>query len=94
MGGMFMARLNMDFKEGQEPDFGSVEVCWADEYTLLAADVRKLNTVLTRDACTPLLASGNFKVVPGAVAIVLDEPAVWKYHSGTDTWYEVIPADE
>lgn len=77
------------------PDFGSIEQCDHRSFTLLAADISKLNSTLTRANCEPLLVSGSaFSVYSGTSAIVLDEPAVYMYHSGTDTWYEVIPVDE
>lgn len=80
---------------GTVPDFGSIEQCDHRSFTLLAADISKLNSTLTRTNCEPLLISGStFSVYSGTSAIVLDEPAVYMYHSGTDRWYEVIPVDE
>lgn len=80
---------------GTVPDFGSIEKCDDRTYTLLAADISKLNSALTRANCLPLLKTGTtFSVGKGTAAIVLDEPAVYMYHSGTDRWYEVIPVDE
>ena len=86
-----MAKLGMRFKEGQEPDFGSIESSGYGEFTLLDADKSKLNTALTRTACVPLLEKDQMFTVPsGANAIVADVPAVWRYHAGSDRWYEVI----
>ena len=92
---MSEVKLGMVFEDGKAPDFGSSEKNNSGEFTLLAADVEKLNTVLTRAVCTPLLVnSGDFNVHSGANAIVADEPAVWRYHAQSDKWYEVIPKDE
>ena len=83
---------------GAVPDFGSIEQCDHRSFTLLAADISKLNSTLTRATCQPLLKSGSaFSVYSGTLAIVLyeDKPAAfYMYHSGTDRWYEVIPVDE
>ena len=77
------------------PDFGSIERVCDGSFVLLAADISKLNSALTRTVCQPLLtAGGMFSVDSGTSAIVLDAPALWMYHGGTDTWYEVIPEDE
>lgn len=87
--------FGMNFKTGQEPDFGSIEMSAFREFTLLSADVPKLNSTLTRANCTPKLESGSlFSVPSGCNAIVADAPAVWRYHKKSDTWYEVIPEDE
>ena len=86
-----MAKFGMRFKDGQEPDFGSIESSGYGEFTLLDADKSKLNSTLTSTFCTPLLESGAvFSVPSGANAVVADVPAVWRYHAGSDRWYEVI----
>ena len=52
-----MVIFDMAFKDGQEPDFGSIEMSQRyREFTLLAADIPKLNSTLTRANCVPLLA--------------------------------------
>lgn len=80
---------------GTVPDFGSIEQCDHRSFTLLAADIGKLNSTLTRATCQPLLKSGaEFNIYSGAYAIVVDTPCVYMYHSGTDRWYEVIPVEE
>ena len=80
---------------GTVPDFGSIKQCDHRLFSLLAAGFDKLNSTLTRATCQPLLKSGSaFSVYSGTSAIVLDEPAVYMYHSGTDRWYEVIPVEE
>ena len=89
---MSEVKLGMVFEDGKAPDFGSIEKNNSGEFTLLAADVEKLNTVLTRAVCTA--AGASFDVPSGANAIVADEPAVWRYHAQSDKWYEVIPKDE
>ena len=92
-------KLGMTFQSDTAPDFGSIEkspVC-DNEYTLLADDIAKLNSALTESVCSPLLADGcSFNVPSGANAFVadwIDEEAapVYRYHSGSDHWYEVIP---
>lgn len=87
--------LWMIFKEDMAPDFGSIERGAEDELTLLDADKSKLNSALTSAACTPLLEDGEvFNIPSGCNAVVADEPAVWRYHAKSDTWYEVIPEEE
>ena len=88
-------RFDMVFDSTDMPDFGSIEPGADGVLTLLAADVSKLNSALTRTVCTPKLAGGSsFSVSGGTNAIVADEPAVWRYHAGTDTWYEVIANED
>ena len=80
-----VSKLGMLFNEDNVPDFGSIEKSGRGEYTLLVADTDKLNNTLTRSVCGSV-----FNVPSGANAVVVDNPAVWKYHSGSDKWYEVI----
>lgn len=91
-----MTIFDMNFKSGQEPDFGSIEMSERfREFTLLAADIPKLNSTLTRANCVPKLENGSmFSVQSGCNAVVADAPAVWRYHAMSDTWYEIIPEDE
>ena len=89
-------KLGMAFDSSNAPNFGSIEENpkYQGEYTLLAAHIAKLNNALTKTACTPYLSSAeDFAVTSGSNAVVADEPAVWRYHAGTDTWYEVISND-
>ncbi len=89
-------RLGMLFPADNAPDFGSIEEnpLYPGEYTLLADDIDKLNNALTRAACTPYLDNASdFTITSGANAVVADEPAVWRYHAGSDQWYEVIQSD-
>lgn len=89
-------KLGMVFDENNSPDFGSIEMNpeYPGEYTLLANDISKLNSVLTKSACTTYLESdAQFAVSSGSNAVVVDEPAVWRYHAGTDKWYEVVSYD-
>lgn len=80
-----VSKLGMLFDEENIPDFGSIEKSGPREYTLLSADIDKLNHTLTRSVCGSV-----FNVPSGANAVVVDKPEVWKYHSGSDKWYEVI----
>lgn len=92
------SKLGMIFS-GNVPDFGSIEQTEGGDLLLLAADIPKLNSALTRAVCAPLLADGSVWSIPGGkVAIV----ANWKtaesakayiYHSGSDAWYEVVDND-
>lgn len=84
-------KFDMVFDTSNMPDFGSIEQGADGALTLLAADVTKLNTALTRTVCAPKLVNGSlFSLAGGTNAIVADEPAVWRYHAGSDEWYEVI----
>ena len=88
-------KLDMVFDSTNVPDFGSIEFGADGALTLLAADVTKLNTALTRTACALKLVAGSLFSIPGGTnAIVADAPAVWRYHSGSDQWYEVIAHEE
>lgn len=87
-----MIKIGMDFTVDQ--DFGGIERYANDRFQLLSTDIDKLNTMLTKAHCQPYLANGQFNVFAGATAVVLGTSAVYQYHAGTDTWYEVIPADE
>lgn len=51
-------KFGMTFS-GTVPDFGSIEQCNHRLFTLLAADISKLNSTLTRANCEPLLISGS-----------------------------------
>ena len=87
-------KLGMVFNEGSVPDFGSIEMGQDGALTLLDDDKSKLNSTLTRAGCTSYLAdSSMFSIAGGTNAVVADAPAVWRYHSGSDTWYEVIEND-
>ena len=84
-------KLGMIFDSSTAPDFGSIERSPEGDFTLLDADKTKLNTALKQSVCAPLLQDGSlFSVPSGAIAVVADVPAVWRYHAGTDTWYESI----
>lgn len=88
--------LGMVFNENNAPDFGSIRQSSGNEYTLLAADIPKLNSTLTRSHCASLLANGSFFNVPsGALAFVADwkteETAkVYMYEMTSDAWYEIV----
>ena len=86
-------KLGMLFNEGEAPDFGSIEQNprYSGEYSLLAADIPKLNSMLTRSSCLSYLSNpADLPIMSGSTVLVLDEPAVWRYHTGTDRWYEVV----
>ncbi len=91
-------KLGMTFCEGNVPDFGSIEQDSAGHSLfLLAEDISRLNTVLTKSACLPYLEHGSpFRFHTGDTAYVLDwltaeTASMFIYHSGTDHWYEAIP---
>ena len=88
-------KLGMVFDAENAPDFGSIEGEGC-EFTLLAEDIAKLNTVLKRSVCTALGA--QWGIPSGANAVVADHisagtGAVYRYHEGSDTWYEIIPGE-
>ena len=91
-----VVNLDMLFPVGNVPDFGSIEANpkYPGEYTLLAIDIPKLNSLLTRAACSEYLdETSPFSITSGSNAVVVDVPAVWRYHAGTDRWYEVVAND-
>ena len=91
---MKIVKLGMVFENGNAPDFGSIEAGADGALTLKSADVGKLNSVLTKAAILPVLAQGAlFNVAGGTNAVVVDAPAVWRYHAQSDRWYEVIPPE-
>ena len=91
--------LGMVFNETDAPDFGSIRQSESGEYILLADDIPKLNSTLTRSHCAPLLANGSlFNVLSGALAFVADwkteeSAKVYMYEKSSDTWYEVVEND-
>lgn len=87
-----MVKIGMDFTVDQ--DFGSIERYADNRFQLLSTDISKLNGMLTKSYCQPYLANGQFNIFAGTTAVILDTPAVYQYHAGMDTWYEVIPVDE
>ena len=75
--------LGMVFNETDAPDFGSIRQSESGEYILLADDIPKLNSTLTRSHCAPLLANGSlFNVLSGALAFVAD----WKTEASGYIW--------
>ncbi len=88
-------KLGMVFDENNAPDFGSIEEGRDGALTLLDYDKGKLNTVLTKAGLASYLSAGSrFSIEGGTNAIVADVPAVWRYHSGSDQWYEVIENED
>ena len=91
--------LGMLFNENNAPDVGSIRLSRSGDYILLADDIPKLNSTLTRSHITSLLENGSFFNVPtGALAFVADwkteEAAkVYMYEATSDTWYEVVGND-
>ena len=89
----------MLFNENNAPDVGSIRLSRSGDYILLADDIPKLNSTLTRSHCTSLLADGSFFNVPtGALAFVADwktegSAKVYMYEATSDTWYEVVGND-
>lgn len=90
-------KLGMVFDdESTAPDFGSIWQNATGEYILLADDIPKLNSTLTRSHCAPLLANGSFfNVLSGALAFVADwktekSAKVYMYEMTSDAWYEAV----
>lgn len=75
--------LGMLFDSETAPNFGNITINKHGEYSLLTADVAKLNTVLTKQNCGAV-----FNVAPGSVALVVDAGEIYIYQSATDTWYK------
>ena len=86
-------KLGMVFADNNVPDFGSIETGIDGALTLLDTDKSKLNSLLTRSGLASYLADGNFTIGGGTCAVIADKPAVWRYHSATDKWYEILPCD-
>lgn len=91
-------KLGMLFNGNNVPDFGSIEQdSGSGSLFLLAEDIPKLNSVLTKTACLPYLENSNeFRFHTGDTAYILDwiteeTGSIYVYHSGTDYWYEAIP---
>ena len=88
--------LGMLFNENNAPDVGSIRLSRSGDYILLADDIPKLNSTLTRSHCAPLLANGSlFNVLSGALAFVADwkteeSAKVFMYEMTSDEWYEVV----
>lgn len=88
--------LGMLFDESNAPDVGSIRLGRSGDYILLADDIPKLNSTLTRSHCASLLADGSFFNVPtGALAFVADwkteaSAKVFMYEMTSDAWYEVV----
>ena len=89
-------RLGMLFNEGEVPDFGSIvgDVHQRGLYYLLAKDIPKLNTMLTRAAAENyLIGNETFNFFSGYMAYVIDHKEastgeIYAYHRGKDRWYE------
>lgn len=92
-----IVKLGMIFSDATAPDFGSITKS-GEDFTLLAADIPKLNSTLTSTVCTPLIAQGGFNVQSGALAFVAnwktaESAKVYMYEVTSDTWYEVVGND-
>jgi len=90
--------LEMLINENSVPDFGSIERDpVSHSLFLLAEDIPKLNTMLTKTAAVSYLENGSsFTFCTGDKAYVIDwlteeSGSMYIYHSGTDHWYETIP---
>ena len=91
-------KLGMLFNEGNVPDFGSIEQdSSSGSLFLLAEDIPKLNSMLTKTASASYLQNGSvFTFDTGDKAYIIDwlseeTGSMYVYHSGTDHWYEAIP---
>ena len=90
-------KIGISFIEGSVPNLGSIERNDEGNLFLLAEDIPKLNTMVTKAACLPHIENSNdFTIYTGDTAFILDwisaeTASVYTYHSGTDHWYETIP---
>ena len=91
-------KLGMLFNEGDVPDFGTIEQdSRSGSLILLAEDIPKLNSMLTRTAAESYLVNGSsFPFCSGTRACVIDwltegTGSIYVYHNNTDHWYEIIP---
>lgn len=88
-------KLGMVFDTAAAPDFGSIMNTRDNDLTVLAADIPKLNTVLTKTVCEPLMEVGTFPIVSGDVCFVADwktsgSAKAYMYEGSSDHWYEVV----
>ncbi len=89
-------KLGMIFNEDMAPDFGNIQQNPSDPNILylIAEDIPKLNSMLTRTAAASYLPKGqSFNFCTGALAFVLDHKTagsgkIYAYHRGKDYWYE------
>lgn len=91
-------KLDMVFDTATAPDLGSIRKTRDGDLTILADDISKLNTVLTKAVCEPLLGGGSFSVVSGDICYVADwkteeSAKAYMYESSSDHWYEVVEGE-
>lgn len=87
-------KLDMVFDTATAPNFGSIRKTRDGDLTILADDIPKLNSTLTKTVCDPL-CEGGFSIVSGDLCYVADwktEEAAkaYMYEASSDAWYEVI----
>lgn len=95
-----MFTQGMNFIDDEVPNFGSIYRQKKGDFVLNAADISKLNSILTRSNCESKLKEGQiFNIESGTVAIVADwktanSSKVYMYESSSDSWYEFIEGEE
>lgn len=81
--------LGMNFPDTVNIDIGSMEMDKHNQNLhLLAADILKLNSVLTRSVCIGDHHADTFSFQTGDVAVVDNAPMRFVYNSTSDRWYE------
>ena len=89
-------KLGMLFNESELPDFGSIQQKSTNLNILylLAEDIPKLNSMLTRASSQSYMPEGeSFDFHTGALAFVANHKTagsgkIYAYHRGKDHWYE------
>lgn len=81
--------LNMQFKENNIPNIGSIKFDRRKEHLhLLTADIPKLNSILTKSICEGTYNVPEFYFESGDVAFVDDTQRAFVYNADSDTWTE------
>ena len=81
--------LKMNFPDDTDVDFGSIAFDrYGENLHLLAADIDKLNSVLTRAVCIGTYNAGTFYFQSGDVAIADDTQRAFVYNADSDSWTE------
>lgn len=82
-------KLGMNFPDDTAVDFGSIAFDRHNEHLhLLAVDIDKLNSTLTRRICIGTYNAGTFYFQSGDVAIVDDTQRAFVYNADSDSWTE------
>ena len=81
--------LGMNFPDDTDIDVGSIAFDRHNEHLhLLAVDIDKLNSVLTRAVCIGTYNAGTFYFQSGDVAIADDTQRAFVYNANSDSWTE------